>query len=290
MMVEIKQDNLADAMGFSYAGFGDDAVSFFDKFRRSGFMKRFERGDGRATLGCSGCELALMINNRLGGRYQSAGFDDKCDFNTITAPTEYWIGYALGYLQGRSGLSFSEIFDQFPLEGWYGMYNMHEISDEALWNKTLGRYPEYKFGGREHPFSNYFPAPATYEGISFSNSEAAFQSAKTLDLDARKAFIGVDPGKAKGDGRRLKLRSDWEQTKYQVMLDVLRSKFSAPELGKMLIETGDRLLIEDTTGWHDNEWGDCGCAKCAGIAGKNLLGNALMEVRSELKRSLRENR
>ena len=94
MMVEIKQDNLADAMGFSYAGFSDDAASFFDKFQRSGFMKRFERGDGRVTLGCSGSELALMINNQLGGHFQSADFKDRCNFNTTTAPVEFWIGYA----------------------------------------------------------------------------------------------------------------------------------------------------------------------------------------------------
>ena len=140
MKVEIKQSNLADAMGFAYSGLGDNAVTFFDKFQRSGLMKRFERGDGRVTLGCSGCELTLMICNQLGGHYQSADFAEKCNFNTITAPVEYWIGYALGYLQGRSGLSFNDIFKYFPLESWYKMYSLHEVSDEALWDKTIGKY------------------------------------------------------------------------------------------------------------------------------------------------------
>ena len=138
--VDIKQNNLADAMGFARAGLGDDASSFFDKFQRSGFMGRFERGDGRATSGCSGDELVLMIYNRLGKRYQSADFKDTCNFSTITAPVEYWIGYALGYLQGRSGLTFNAIFNYFPLESWYKMYALHEVSDEALWDKTLGKY------------------------------------------------------------------------------------------------------------------------------------------------------
>jgi hypothetical protein len=140
--VEIKQHNLADAMGFARAGFGDDAAVFFDKFQRSGFMRRFERGDGRATSGCSGCELALMVNNRLGGHYQLEDFKDVCNFSTITSPTEYWIGYALGYIQGRSGLKFNAIFNYFPLESWYKMYGLHEVSDEALWDKTLGRHVE----------------------------------------------------------------------------------------------------------------------------------------------------
>ena len=139
----------------------------------------------------------------------------------------------------------------------------------------------YKFGGREHPFSNFYPAPVTYEGIIYTTGEGAFQSAKTLDMNIRASFANIDPGKAKGDGRRLKLRPDWEHVKYQVMIDILRSKFQDPSLRKMLIDTEDSLIIGDTTGWHDNEWGDCGCAKCAHIAGKNLLGKALMQIRSE---------
>jgi ribA/ribD-fused uncharacterized protein len=141
----------------------------------------------------------------------------------------------------------------------------------------------YKFGGRRHPFSNFYPAPVTFEGISFANGEAAFQSAKTIDMDERRSFANIDPGNAKGRGRRLKLRPDWEQVKYGVMLEVLRSKFQEPGLQRQLLSTGERLIIEDTTGWHDNEWGNCGCPKCQNKTGKNLLGKALMEVRKEMR-------
>jgi hypothetical protein len=137
-MVGVKQDNLAEAMGFAKSGMNADAVSFFDIFQRSGLMTRFERGDGRTTLGCSGAELALMAYNKLGNAYQAADFREKCNFDTVTAPVEYWIGYALGYLQGRSGFTFAEIFARFPLEDWYKMYALHEVCDEALWDKTLG--------------------------------------------------------------------------------------------------------------------------------------------------------
>jgi hypothetical protein len=141
-MVEIKQENLAEAMGFAKAGLGQDAAQFFDVFQNSGWMHRFERGDGRATLGCSGSELVLMAQNQMGKSYQAADFRDRCTFDTITAPVEYWIGHALGYLQGRSGMSFEEIFTHFPLGDWYKMYMLHEVSDEALWEKTLGKYAE----------------------------------------------------------------------------------------------------------------------------------------------------
>ena len=36
-------------------------------------------------------------------------------------------------------------------------------------------------------------------------------------------------------------------------------------------------------GWHDNVWGNCECERCKETEGKNLLGKALMEVRSKLK-------
>jgi len=290
-MVSVKQNNLADAMGFMQVGFGEGAVSFFEKFQRSGWQSRFENSDGRATIGCSGSELALMVYSRLGTVHQPAEFIDKCSFDTITAPVEYWIGYALGYLQGRSDWGFDKIFQYYPLEGWYKMYSLHEVSDEALWQKTLERYIEnpqysaepYYFGGRNHPFSNYYPAPATFEGLTYTTGEGAFQSAKTLDTAARSAFISMDPGTAKGKGRKLALRQDWEDIKYQVMLDIQHSKFQDPVLRKMLLDTGEKPIIEDTTGWHDNIWGDCRCDACRSIQGRNLLGKALMAVRADLR-------
>ena len=32
----------------------------------------------------------------------------------------------------------------------------------------------YKISGREHPFSNYYPATATYEGVSYSTGEGVY--------------------------------------------------------------------------------------------------------------------
>jgi len=139
-MVDVKQDNLSEAMGFSRAAFGDDAAAFFDKFERSGLQSAFERGAGRATMGCSGSELALMINGRLGNVRQPSEFKNKLGYEAVVSPIEYWIGYALGYLQGRSELSFAEIFRWFPLDSWQSMYILHEVGDRTLWDKTLGRY------------------------------------------------------------------------------------------------------------------------------------------------------
>ena len=139
-------------------------------------------------------------------------------------------------------------------------------------------------GGFKHPFSNFYKAECIYEGLTFQNTEAAFQSAKTLDPTQRKCFQNLSPSESKRLGRAISLRPDWEAIKYQVMVDVLISKFEDQELKQLLLDTGDDWLIEDTTGWHDNEWGDCTCEKCQNIVGNNLLGKALVEVRDLIKK------
>ena len=68
------------------------------------------------------------------------------------------------------------------------------------------------------------------------------------------------------------------QVKDKVMLNFLRIKFMNAELRDKLLETGDSVLIEGNT-WHDNYWGNCSCAKCKDIEGKNMLGRLLMQVR-----------
>ena len=151
-MVDVKQENLSEAMGFSRAAFGDDAITFFDKFKQSGLQSLFEKNAGRITLGCSGSELALMINEKLGNARQPSEFKDKLGYNSIVDPIEYWIGYALGYLQGRSELTFTEIFNWFPLDSWQNMYILHEVGDKTLWDKTLGQHlgSDYNLQRNQH--------------------------------------------------------------------------------------------------------------------------------------------
>lgn len=133
-------------------------------------------------------------------------------------------------------------------------------------------------------FSNFATAKIELDGLTFMSSEAAWQALKTTDINKRKLFCDVTPTVAKRAGRRLDLRPDWEAVKYQLMVEVLRAKFSQHEDMKItLLSTGDEELMEDTTGWHDNIWGNCSCVNCKDIQGTNLLGKALMQVREELR-------
>ena len=141
----------------------------------------------------------------------------------------------------------------------------------------------HKFSSNSSPFSNFYNFPVEYDGMCFRTSENAYQAAKTLDLKLRESFVDINPRQTKNKGRQLELRADWEEVKYSVMFEILKNKFSDSELRSVLLDTGDAEIVEDTTGWHDNIWGNCDCEKCRDIEGQNLLGKALMAVRGEMR-------
>ncbi len=85
------------------------------------------------------------------------------------------------------------------------------------------------------------------------------------------------PARAKGLGRKVKLRKDWESVKVGLMQELVELKFRThADLAERLLETGDAKLIEGNT-WNDTFWG------VANGHGKNHLGQALMSVRAQLQ-------
>lgn len=135
------------------------------------------------------------------------------------------------------------------------------------------------FSGKYDFLSNFYTCTVKYDGLTFTNAEAAFQSAKVTDMDSRKQFCNLPPAQAKRLGRTVQLRKDWEQVKDQVMHDVLKSKFRDEKLREMLLQTGDEELVEG------NWWGDTYWGVCRGI-GQNKLGKLLMQLREELRNAV----
>lgn len=132
-----------------------------------------------------------------------------------------------------------------------------------------------KFRDGNYFLSNFYPAPVTYNEMTFPNNEAAFQAMKCPERAFE--FRTLNPVDAKRLGRKVSLRPDWEDVKEKIMYEICFNKFSGNEiLRKKLINTGDALLIEGNT-WGDREWGVCN-----GF-GKNKLGKILMKIRTELK-------
>ena len=123
--------------------------------------------------------------------------------------------------------------------------------------------------------NNYFEVPVTVEGITYKNSESAFQAQKTSNISERKNFADLDPDSAKALGYKVNLRSDWEEVKVQKMYEVNKAKFEQnPELKEKLIATGLEELVEGND-WGDRFWGVDG-------TGENRLGKILMKIRMEL--------
>lgn len=107
--------------------------------------------------------------------------------------------------------------------------------------------------------------------------EWRFQATKTVDPEEREWVLSaISGGEAKHRGRKVTLRPDWEEIKEDVMLALLREKFSNEGLAELLLATYPAELIEDATRWHDDYWG------VVNGAGLNRLGVLLMQVRDEL--------
>ncbi len=132
--------------------------------------------------------------------------------------------------------------------------------------------------------SNFYLSPITFEYLNeiwhADTVEHAFQAMKSDQKDdVAHVLRSLNAGVAKRRGRKLTLRSDWDKVKDDVMLELLRLKFAIPDLRDKLLATKNATLIEGNT-WGDTYWG-----VCRGI-GDNTLGVLLMQVRSEIKRSL----
>ncbi len=133
------------------------------------------------------------------------------------------------------------------------------------------------FSGTYSFLSNYYECPVTVDGITFRNSEAAFQAQKAAEPALRREFADLSPDAAKSRGRAVNLRSDWEKIKVKEMYRVCRAKFEQnPALCEKLIETGHEELIEG------NDWGDVFWGMGDGT-GENYLGRILMQIRNEFR-------
>lgn len=135
--------------------------------------------------------------------------------------------------------------------------------------------PIDSFDGRYSFLSNFYDAPVTYKGITYLNSEAAYQAQK--DPKQAYAFKHLPANKAKRLSHKMDVVENWDDIKYGHMLEIVRQKFRQnPNLARHLLHTGHRELIEGNW-WNDTYWGVCDGK------GENNLGKILMQVRRELK-------
>lgn len=132
-------------------------------------------------------------------------------------------------------------------------------------------------------FSNWYICKFTYKGINFISSEQALMYYKAcLFNDSKTASSILDETNQsviKALGRKVANYDDytWSKYRYNIMVDILKAKFSQDKkLKNLLLNTKDSLIYEASP--LDNIWG-IGSTDVNIVKGENLLGKALMEVR-----------
>lgn len=125
--------------------------------------------------------------------------------------------------------------------------------------------------------SNFYNHPMVFDGVEYSNAEAAFQAQSAADKGSKRKFARLSGIKAKAYSRHIVQRDDWDEyTQDSVMRDVLAAKFKDKELAEKLCNTGDEKLI-NMNQFRDDYWG------VTMRGGRNKLGLMLMELRDKLQ-------
>lgn len=153
----------------------------------------------------------------------------------------------------------------------------NESNPVDFWGGPLSNFARSLFKaqdtwGREHSYPTVEHYFAAWKATTPEDHDLVLYG--TPDVDGSRPMHFPTPAEAKQTGRTIALRPDWEDIKYDVMLEGLRHKFQLPYYKEQLLATGDRLIREDSP--TDFEWGYRN-------NGKNLLGKALMQIRDEIK-------
>lgn len=134
-------------------------------------------------------------------------------------------------------------------------------------------------------FSNFSRHSVRIDGVNWATSDHYFQAQKFLaEADKEAVLCAATPFAAAqiGRERHRSFRANWEDVRDNVMLDVLRAKFTQHvDLREILLSTQGAALVEHTK--NDRYWGDGGDG-----AGKNMLGTLLEQVRAEMRDSSAE--
>mgnify|MGYP000259412293 CR=1 FL=1 len=141
------------------------------------------------------------------------------------------------------------------------------------------RFYEQEF----YVLSNFSAFQVIIAGVPFMTSEHAYHWYKFTNPDTtgvaeaiRNALSAHDAFKI-AQQNKLVRRADWNLVKENIMRCILRTKARQHEyVRRKLLETGDRLLVEDS--WRDDVWG-----WGPNRDGQNLLGKLWMEIRAELR-------
>jgi ribA/ribD-fused uncharacterized protein len=133
-------------------------------------------------------------------------------------------------------------------------------------------------------------------GYTYPTVEHAFQASKCVNPEWHARVAAVDDPylvkkMARNELSMYGWNPRWDLARRGVMHALLLQKFSVEPFKALLLNTGDRELVEGNW-WHDNYWGVCtgrggrGCNRCENevpTKGENVLGKLLMDIRAKLR-------
>ncbi len=159
----------------------------------------------------------------------------------------------------------------------------------------------YFWGHRPRPdgrvgascLSQWWPSPFAVDGVRYATAEHWMMAGKARlfgDAEAERRVLAAEhPAEAKKAGRLVRDfdQETWERERFRIVVEGSVHKFAAhADLGRFLLDTGDRVLVEASP--VDRIWGiglsadDAAAAEPERWQGLNLLGFALMEARERL--------
>ena len=131
-----------------------------------------------------------------------------------------------------------------------------------------------------YPLSNFSAFQLVWKGRVWPTSEHAYQAEKFTDeaiIEALSTARSVDEAYEVAQIHKEKRRTDWDEIKVEVMRSIFVAKINQhPKIKKMLLESGERMLIKDSS--LDAYWG-WGPQK----DGLNMMGKLWMEIRDEVR-------
>lgn len=152
-----------------------------------------------------------------------------------------------------------------------------QVSDSSI----KGFFGEYRF------LSNFHLCEVPFQEkdgtvLVYPSTEHAYMAQKTDSMKVKQIFAlpSVTPSQARELGQQIKIKRGWDNIKWETMFKINLIKYrNNPDLGEMLLSTGDKLL-EETNWWGDTYWG-----VCDGV-GENNLGKILMSIRKIVRGKL----
>lgn len=237
--------------------------------------------------------LANAVSDAIHGAFgRGVAADDACSV-AATVVADYARGnYGDEYLFGlvkvmlaRAGAPFPGDPDSESSISWK--------EEKALACRKLDTQTHVLFYEQEfYVLSNFSAFSLQWKGMRFDTSEAAYHYEKFTNYwgcsapeyaasedVAANILIAPSAHEAFKIAERAKAlrRPDWDDIKVNVMSCILQAKADQHEyVRRKLLETGDRVLIEDS--WRDDFWG-----WGPNRDGQNMLGKLWMEIRAELR-------